>query len=116
MKSTAKVPPSIASDLRALLQAPRDLWIVFLATFFEYLGVYSFLSTLTLWLSSDHHFDDKAAGWWAATFSTLLTLVVVPVLYSYLVRDKKPKPQPELADGRPASGGAMPAHMPASKD
>jgi len=76
VKSTAKVPPSIASDLRALLQAPRDLWIVFLATFFEYLGVYSFLSTLTLWLSSDHHFDDKAAGWWAATFSTLLTLVV----------------------------------------
>ena len=48
--------------------------------------------------------------------STLLTLVVVPVLYSYLVRDRKPKPQPELADGRPASGGAMPAHMPASKD
>ena len=48
--------------------------------------------------------------------STLLTLVVVPVLYSYLVRERKPKPQPELADGRAASGGAMPAHMPASKD
>ena len=48
--------------------------------------------------------------------STLLTLVVVPVLYSYLVRERKPKPQPEVVDGRAASGGAMPAHMPASKD
>jgi multidrug efflux pump subunit AcrB len=27
--------------------------------------------------------------------STILTLVVVPVIYSYLVRDKKPAPEPE---------------------
>jgi multidrug efflux pump subunit AcrB len=46
--------------------------------------------------------------------STLLTLVVVPVLYSYLVRARRPA---KVDDGaRPASGGAMPAHMPASKD
>jgi len=47
--------------------------------------------------------------------STLLTLVVVPVLYSYLVRDRKPRVAavPEVA---PSAGGAMPAHMPASKD
>jgi Cu/Ag efflux pump CusA len=48
--------------------------------------------------------------------STLLTLVVVPVLYSYLVRDRKPVPRPAGGDVRPVSGGAMPAHMPASKD
>ncbi|HWK84812.1 MAG TPA: efflux RND transporter permease subunit [Caldimonas sp.] len=42
--------------------------------------------------------------------STLLTLVVVPVLYSYLVREKR-KPAT-----LPASGGATPAFMPASKD
>ena len=42
--------------------------------------------------------------------STLLTLVVVPVLYSYLVRDRKPKVV------EVAAGGAMQAHMPASKD
>ena len=46
--------------------------------------------------------------------STLLTLVVVPVLYSYLVRHKRVV----AAREEPASlaGGAMPAHMPASKD
>ncbi|MEP7300530.1 MAG: efflux RND transporter permease subunit [Caldimonas sp.] len=42
--------------------------------------------------------------------STLLTLVVVPVLYSYLVRDRK-KPVAQVA-----GGGATPAFMPASKD
>ncbi|HEY6133536.1 MAG TPA: efflux RND transporter permease subunit [Rubrivivax sp.] len=41
--------------------------------------------------------------------STLLTLVVVPVLYSYLVREKKPKA------GFTAAGGAMPAAMPADR-
>jgi hydrophobe/amphiphile efflux-1 (HAE1) family protein len=40
--------------------------------------------------------------------STLLTLVVVPVLWSYLVREKKPAPV--------SAGGTMPALMPASKD
>jgi multidrug efflux pump subunit AcrB len=40
--------------------------------------------------------------------STLLTLVVVPVLYSYLVRERRPAPQ--------AGGAAMPVQMPASKD
>ncbi len=48
--------------------------------------------------------------------STLLTLVVVPVLYSYLVREKKPKPQPAGQDSRGIAGGAIAAHMLASKD
>ena len=46
--------------------------------------------------------------------STLLTLVVVPVLYSYLVRDRRPAAM--AAEASPSSGGAMPAGMPASKD
>ena len=47
--------------------------------------------------------------------STLLTLVVVPVLYSYLAREKKPAP---AADATPvASGGAPgPLPMPADRD
>jgi multidrug efflux pump subunit AcrB len=47
--------------------------------------------------------------------STLLTLVVVPVIYSYLVRERKAgsaEPEPPLASG---AGGAS-AHMPASRD
>ena len=52
--------------------------------------------------------------------STLLTLVVVPVIYSYLVRDRK-KPAtraPAVGEGvQPISGGgSMPSGMPASPD
>jgi Cu/Ag efflux pump CusA len=47
--------------------------------------------------------------------STLLTLVVVPVLYSYLAREKKPKAVPAAAHaGVPGEGGAVP--MPAAKE
>ena len=67
---------TLGEDLRALLRCPRELWLVYLATFFEYLGIFSFLPTLPLWLSNDFGMDDKRAGWWAATFSTLVTLFV----------------------------------------
>ena len=43
--------------------------------------------------------------------STLLTLVVVPVLYSYLVREKRP-----WAVVQPSGGGAIPVTMPADRD
>ena len=65
---------TLRDDLRALAGSPRELWIVYGATFLEYVGVYSFLITLPLWLTSDQGMDDKKAGWWAATFSTLITL------------------------------------------
>jgi multidrug efflux pump subunit AcrB len=45
--------------------------------------------------------------------STLLTLVVVPVIWSYLVRERQPAAR---TAPRAALGGAMGAHMPASKD
>ena len=65
---------TLAEDLRALLAGPRELWLIYLATFFEYIGIFSFLQTLPLWLSDDFGMDDTRAGWWAATFSTLVTL------------------------------------------
>lgn len=65
---------TLKDDLRALLESPRELWLVYAVTFLEYVGVYSFLLTLALWLTSDQGMDDKKAGWWAATFSTLITL------------------------------------------
>ena len=43
--------------------------------------------------------------------STLLTLVVVPVLYSYLARDKKAPATQETAGGAP-----LPLGMPADRD
>jgi MFS family permease len=67
---------TLADDLRALLGCPRDLWLVYLATFFEYVGVYSFLVTLTIWLSGDFGMTDTQAGWWATIFSALISLFV----------------------------------------
>lgn len=67
---------TLKEDLLELARSPRELWIVYAATFFEYLGIFSFLSTLKFWLSTDHGMSDTRAGWWAATFSTLLTLFV----------------------------------------
>ena len=46
--------------------------------------------------------------------STLLTLVVVPVLYSYLARERKTAVKEAVL--APVQGGSMGAHMPASKD
>jgi multidrug efflux pump subunit AcrB len=55
--------------------------------------------------------------------STLLTLVVVPVLYSYLVRERRPKAAPRIeaspdaSPSAPAAGsGGWPAHAPADRD
>ena len=40
-----------------------------------------------------------------------LTLVVVPVLYSYLVRERT-----SVTQGTVTAGGAAPCHMPAAKE
>ena len=45
--------------------------------------------------------------------SALLTLVVVPVLYSYLVRDRRPVPAARPADSA-GTGAALP--LPADRD
>jgi MFS family permease len=75
-------PPDLApktrlvDDLRALLASRRELWLIYLATFLEYIGVFSFLVTLPLWLSSDYGMSDEKAGIWASTFATLISLFV----------------------------------------
>jgi Cu/Ag efflux pump CusA len=48
--------------------------------------------------------------------STLLTLIVVPVLYSYLVRDRKPKTTSRTTEVEAGGGPMMPAAMPADRD
>lgn len=76
LSSSSAPTTTLGEDLRALLRCPRELWLIYAATFLEYLGIFSFLPTLPLWLSGDFAMDDKKAGWWAATFSTLVTLFV----------------------------------------
>ncbi len=61
-------------DLRALLDSPRELWLTYAAIVFEYIGLYSFMSVLSLWLTSDFHFDDNRSSNWFGVFSALLSL------------------------------------------
>lgn len=67
---------SLGAELRGLVgPGSRDLWLVYLATFLEYIGIFSFQQTLPLWLSDDFGLGDKAAGGWASIFSLLVTLL-----------------------------------------
>ena len=67
---------TLADEVRGLVgPGSRDLWLVYLATFLEYLGIFSFLQTLPLWLSGDFGLSDESAGWWASVFSLLVTLL-----------------------------------------
>lgn len=61
-------------DLRELLRCPRELWLTYGAIIFEYIGLYSFMSVLSLWLTSDFHFSDERASNWFGVFSGLLSL------------------------------------------
>jgi MFS family permease len=74
--ATTGEQPSLGDDLRALARCPRELWLVYLATFLEVVGITSFLVTLPLWLTSDFGMSDERAGWWAATMATLSSLFV----------------------------------------
>jgi dipeptide/tripeptide permease len=65
---------SYYDDLKALLQCPRELWLTYAAIVFEYVGLYSFMSVLSLWLTSDFSFDDNKASNWFGVFSALLSL------------------------------------------
>ncbi len=75
----ASKKPTLKEDLLALAKCPRELWLIYLGTFFEYMGIFSFLPTLPLWLSNDFGLTDKQAGWWASLFSMLITGVLVMV-------------------------------------
>jgi MFS family permease len=67
---------TLSEDIKALLQCPRELWLIYLATFFEYVGIFTFLPTLPLWLSGDFGMSDQKAGLWASVFSALVSLFI----------------------------------------
>jgi MFS family permease len=73
-EETEKRP--LLEDLRELLTCPRELWLNYLALVVEYIGMYSFLQTLPLWLTSDFGQSDTQAGDWASYWSVILTLFV----------------------------------------
>ncbi|MFM7107327.1 MAG: MFS transporter [Planctomycetaceae bacterium] len=67
---------TLLEELKALVgPGSRDLWLIYLATFLEYLGIFSFLQTIPLWLSGDFGLSDEAAGGWASFFSLIVTLL-----------------------------------------
>ena len=59
--------------------AMRELWIVFAMKLLGTMAYSLTATTLVLWLSSDLGYDDKHAGYWAAVWSTGMTLVTVLV-------------------------------------
>ncbi len=69
----------LREDLAELLTAPRELWLIFLAKYFESLAYFSMTKMLVLWLSKDFGFTDMQAGWWVALFSSIVTLLTVAV-------------------------------------
>ena len=44
---------SYFEDVKELLKCPRELWLTYAAIVFEYVGLYSFMSVLSLWLTKD---------------------------------------------------------------
>lgn len=71
--------PSFIGRFKALLSAPRELWIVYFNYILENIAYGMASSTFILWLSADLGFSDTKAGWMIATWSTTLTLVTVLV-------------------------------------
>ncbi|MCS6899356.1 MAG: MFS transporter, partial [Myxococcales bacterium] len=76
LSSATNETNTLSEDIKALLKCPRELWLVYLATFFEYVGIFTFLPTLPLWLSMDFKMSDERAGLWASVFSALVSLFV----------------------------------------
>lgn len=67
---------SVADSLRALLAAPRDLWVVYAMKLLESVAYFAIYSVLVLHLSDDLGYDDIAAGGIAGTWLTAVSLVV----------------------------------------
>lgn len=67
---------SIATDLRALSQSPRELWLIYLIKFLESVGYFTMYSMIPIFLSTDFGLSDEAAGGVTGTWATAISLVV----------------------------------------
>src|SRR5262245_53071906 len=61
----------LKEDLRSLLEAPRELWIVLFANVVASVGLYSLLFTVILWFSQYFSMSDVAAWWWVIGASSM---------------------------------------------
>jgi MFS family permease len=66
---------TLLEDIKALGDSPRELLIIYLAKFLESVSYFSMIVMVTLWLSQDFGFSDVRAGWWAGTFSLVVTVL-----------------------------------------
>lgn len=70
---------SFFSKFTVLKDAPRELWLVYLAYLMEIVAYGILNPVLTLWLSSDLGYSDAHAGYVIALWSTLISLFTVLV-------------------------------------
>ncbi len=68
----------MVSDLRELLKAPRDLWLVYAAKLTESIAYFAVVNILILYLHDDLRFSDETSGTiFGATFTVVSLLVFV---------------------------------------
>lgn len=82
MSFIERVKSGVAAFLAKFLVlkgAVRELWVIFGAKLLAILAYGVMNSTLVLWLSSDLGYNDENAGYWVATWSTVMTLSTVLV-------------------------------------
>ncbi len=74
----------LVSDLRALLGAPRDLWIVYGAKLTESIAYFAVVNVLILYLHDDLRFSDELSG---TLFGGRYTIVSLLVFVSGFIAD-----------------------------
>ena len=77
--AAAALPASFLRKFTVLFGAVRELWIVFGYVVMSNLAYMLVVFTLSLWLSADLGFSDKAAGYWVTAWTAGMTLCVVLV-------------------------------------
>lgn len=66
----------LRTDLRGLLSAPRELWLVYVVKLFESVAYFTVYTLLAIFLSSDLGLSDTEAGSVTGTWLTAISLVV----------------------------------------
>jgi dipeptide/tripeptide permease len=67
---------SALTDIRALLGAPRELWLVYAIKLNESIAYFTIYTLLAIFLSTDLGMGDEEAGTIVGTWLTVVSLVV----------------------------------------